>query len=369
MKARHAAVLATLAGVTLVTLGISLGHTYDVGQAAEEDEAGRKKKAPTLSTDAPRSTNVAIVEPQRQCPLRFLTYGNMKASRHSNHLLSFIGALSFANKLNRTVVLQPPAKGDAGIDQVYDLSMLSRTHCWVTSAEFEKWRKQAANAAVARGCMLMKGTHTDTSQCAATANVGSKLVYKDTIETAEDLRALPVLNVPLTIYLGEMIDQTCFWSAVQPSKPHRAELDRVKLKLFGGKPYVGVHLRNLEKSCHDRAVKNKRVAADGTGRLKKLLFDQCDMSPSYTRRLFADFGLLSADGTVTAPVFLADDQQRPELTKALAGVSYRPEGAFQSGLHPVLIDFWLLVESDWPKSVALLYVRFPSGVTSWKSVH
>ena len=252
----------------------------------------------------------------------FITYGNMKKSRHFNRLMSFVGALALADRLGRTVVLAPAEGGgvDNDIRNTYDMKKLSERYCFVDT--LPKIKNLTA------GCMIMKGTKTDERKCTTTANVRSKLAWNDVNGAAYQLQAMSVINIPISIYLNEMIDTDCIWAYMYPVPSIQMVVNDL-VNVY--KPFAAIHLRSLETSCEDR-VKKKRFSKNAENQV----MSQCTMPNSYISNLLSKSGL--------SKLYLADDKQRPAVTRSISSTF---NVATYSNINAVHIDFWMLVESDY----------------------
>eukprot|EP01060_Flectonema_neradi_P015995 TRINITY_DN22612_c0_g1_i1.p1 TRINITY_DN22612_c0_g1~~TRINITY_DN22612_c0_g1_i1.p1 ORF type:complete len:363 (+),score=44.81 TRINITY_DN22612_c0_g1_i1:140-1228(+) len=272
---------------------------------------------PTVARKVPSKKSVG-----RCSNTRFITYGNMKKSRHFNRLMSFIGALALADRLGRTVVLAEAEGGgvDTDIRNTYDMSILSQRYCFVDTLP------KITNKTT--GCMIMKGTKTNLNQCTETSKVRSKLVWNDVNTAAYELNTNDVLYIPLTIYLNEMIDTFCIWKYLYPVPSIKLQVEDISRKLH---PYMAIHLRSLETSCEDR-VRKKNLPE----KAQQIMTQQCTMTPAYVAGL-------QKVANITK-LYIADDGQRPAVTSALTNKFDTSTYKGTNGLH---IDFWMLVEADY----------------------
>ena len=285
----------------------------------------------TPSTDTPPSPTSPTEDAtptQHQCPTdRFLLYGNMPKSRHSNRLISFIAALEYARMLNRTVVVPNGGDEDA-FESVYNLDNVRKTHCWIHRSEYK--------GAATKGCIRMKGAASSNEHCVdGSASAASKLKFSDVDTAARSLSHIAQLYFPLTIYLGDMVDVWRVWAGISPA-PKIAQFVASYIKTtFAGKPFTGVHLRSLERSCGDRA---KQITSSKA--TQRELSEQCAMRPEYVAKY-----------TGGGDFFLAHDGQQPAAAAALQaiggkGVPPRIDGVQLEKSEFMLVDFWVLVAAE-----------------------
>ena len=99
------------------------------------------------------------------------------------------------------------------------------------------------------------------------------------------------------------------YALLQPHRIVAGVLEAVVSALRGAsgtRSLVGVHMRALEGSCKDRAVK----FSGGSAEVQDAIEQQCAMSASYVKKFFSR--------GATSSVFIADDGQRGSSADALA---------------------------------------------------
>ena len=283
----------------------------------------------------------ARATPAKGCPTdRLLYFGNANG-RHSNQIRSVIHALHFGAYMNRTVVV-PPFKQDKKefrLDELYDVAPLHKVFCFVLEHEVFK------GGATEAGCLERKGIPSKFPRqpkggvrCARSVRMATRDIG-DVVATADKLDAHRLVYMYETGYYRNL-GPGCFWKHAEPARELAAEVARV---LEAHRPVASVHLRGLERSCVGRLLKMIKKSglagqADAT---------QCNPTVDYVRAAFA------ASGVAEGPVYLADDNQRPALTKTLreqlaqGAVSYAEvkDRKYSGGLFAMLVDFWILTKT------------------------
>eukprot|EP00755_Sulcionema_specki_P038519 Sspe_Gene.111053::Locus_92250_Transcript_1_3_Confidence_0.500_Length_954::g.111053::m.111053 len=241
--------------------------------------------------------------------------------------------------MNRTLIV-PPFFQDGRrfrFGDLYDTSSLaSPTFCWVDLTVFVA--TLGRDEKVPAGCMAMQGASVDkidnpghVFSCKKVASVKKKKELDHNVRAAVLLHGERVVIMPIAIYLGSLIDTKCIWGRLRPVSRIQKAVDTFRANHLPAR-YTAVHLRGLEQSCESRS---KKFAPDEVTR--ESIRRQCQMSTDY---------VLSMVPQNTDHFFLADDGQRPEVTKRLKAKGGVTSGTALRGVEAMLIDFWLLVGAE-----------------------
>ena len=289
----------------------------------------------------PKLPAVLAAPRKGKCPERYLYFANTNG-RHSNQIRAVIHALHFGAYLNRTVVIPPftQDKRKYSLEELYDTTELKKTFCYVS--ESEVFTTDTMHDAV---CMERKGIPSKIGRqpkggirCVRNIKMKSREIVNVVADAA---KAEGTLLYFFEVNYYRDLGPACFWRNVAPSKDLAGEVALI----MASAPSIGVHLRGLENTCVGRLQKMIDKTPGLKGRtIVAADLQQCNPTAGYLKKIFAGVGL------VEGPIFLADDGQRPELTKQLkqqtprGTISYAeiPNRRYTGGLMAMLVDFWVL---------------------------
>eukprot|EP00759_Apiculatamorpha_spiralis_P028296 PhF_6_TR30764/c0_g1_i1/m.45311 len=283
---------------------------------------------------------------------KYMYFANTNG-RHSNQLKALAHALLFSQKLKRILIIPPFLSPKSKVSELYDLAKLRTRYEFAEEHEFleSKARSEVGTDVV---CFQRRGIPNVVPRKLFSCTKYGDLTSRNVSKTLNDVERQGAGSSMIYFYevlYYDSVDVSCVWHLLRPHTSIAQSVDRLLLPNT-----LVVHVRSLERTCHDRL--RKLFSRTAIGRHVGPSLWQCDMKPHEVIAIVEKDMEVSSQNINTKRiqnVYVAHDGQNLKAVNAFyAGaksngwnvIPYQSPSSTTLNLLPFFIDFWMAVEAE-----------------------